>query len=128
MDKAVWVGLGGFLGAWLRYAVGGALARWKAGWTFPIETLIVNVVGCLAIGFLAEVAETRGLFSPTTRLFVFIGLLGGFTTFSTYGYETFQLMREGQVQAAVLSTLLQVGLGLGGVWAGHIAARMVWGT
>ena len=124
MEKLWLVGLGGFLGSVMRYALGGWMGRMKAGWTFPIETLLINVVGCIVLGFLAGLAESRGVFSGTTRAFLFIGLLGGFTTFSTYGYETFQLLRDGQWQSATLSTTLQVVLGIGGVWAGHSLARL----
>lgn len=124
MERLWLVGLGGFLGSVLRYALGGCVGRMKAGWTFPIETLLINVVGCIVLGFLAGLAESRGVFSGTTRAFLFIGLLGGFTTFSTYGYETFQLLRDGQWQSATLSTTLQVVFGIGGVWAGHLLARL----
>ena len=124
MRNVLLVGLGGFLGSMLRYGAGGMVGRWKTGWTFPIETLVVNVAGCLLIGWLAGLSETRGVFTGTTRAFLFIGVLGGFTTFSTFGYETFQLMRDGQWPAAGVSTALQVALGLGGVWAGHALARL----
>jgi CrcB protein len=123
MDKVLLVGLGGFLGSILRYGVGGWVGRWKVGWTFPIETLLINVAGCLVIGLLAGWSDARGVLSGTTRAFLFIGVLGGFTTFSTFGYETFQLLRDGQWPAAALSTGLQVGLGVTGVWAGHVLAR-----
>lgn len=122
MERLWLVGLGGFLGSVLRYAVGGWVGRLKSGWTFPIETLSINVAGCVVLGALAGLAESRGVFSATTRAFLFIGLLGGFTTFSTYGYETFQLLRGGQWKGAALSTALQVVLGIGGVWAGHSLA------
>jgi fluoride exporter len=124
MEKALLVGLGGFLGSVLRYGVGGFVGRFKAGWTFPLETLLVNVSGCVVLGFLVGLSDTRGIFSGSTRAFLFIGVLGGFTTFSTFGYETVQLVREGQWQAAAVSTILQVGLGLGGVWAGDCLARL----
>jgi len=124
MNKVVLVGLGGALGSILRYGVGGLVGRLKAGWTFPLETLLINVAGCLVIGWLAGLSEARGAFSAPTRAFLFIGLLGGFTTFSTFGYETFQLMRDGQWSSAALSTTLQVVLGLGAVWAGHAVARL----
>jgi len=123
MKTVLLVGLGGFLGSILRYGAGGMVGRLKAGWTFPLETLVINAAGCLVLGFLAGISEARGVFSGSTRAFLFIGLLGGFTTFSTFGYETFQLMRDGQWPAALLSTSLQVALGIGGVWAGHVLAR-----
>jgi fluoride exporter len=124
MEKALLVGFGGFLGSVLRYGVGGLVGRLKAGWTFPLETLLINVAGCLVLGFLAGLNESRGVFSASTRAFLFIGLLGGFTTFSTFGYETVQLARDAQWQAAAWSTILQLGLGLGGVWAGDVLARL----
>jgi fluoride exporter len=127
MEKALLVGLGGCLGSMLRYGLGGLVGRMKSGWFFPVETLIINVLGCLAIGLLAGLSESRGVFSGTTRAFLFIGVLGGFTTFSTFGYETFQLVRDGQALAAAQSAGLQVVLGVGAVWAGNVAARLMWG-
>jgi CrcB protein len=100
------------------------VGRWKAGWTFPLETLLINVIGCLVLGLLAGLSESRGVFSGTTRAFLFIGVLGGFTTFSTFGYETFQLMRDGQWPTALASVALQSVLGIGGVWAGHVLAQL----
>ena len=124
MEKVLLVGVGGFLGSVLRYGIGGLVGRLKMGWTFPIETLIINGVGCLVLGLLVGLSESRGVLSGTTRAFLFIGLLGGFTTFSTFGYETFQLMRDGQWSAAALSTSLQLLFGVGGVWFGHAVAAM----
>ena len=123
MEKALLVGLGGFLGTILRYAVGEWVGRLKAGWTFPLETLVINVVGCLVLGVLAGLADTRGILTGTTRAVVFIGLLGGFTTFSAFGYETLQLLGDGRWRVAALSASLQVVLGVGGVWAGQLLAR-----
>jgi CrcB protein len=125
MDKVLLVGVGGFLGSVLRYGVGGVVGRFRVGWTFPLETLVINVAGCVAIGLLSGLGESRGVFSGATRAFLFIGLLGGFTTFSTFGYETFQLLRDGQWAAASLSTGLQVVLGIGGVWIGHALAQWI---
>lgn len=128
MERLVLVGLGGMIGTLLRYGAGGMIARWKGGATFPLETLVVNVAGCLAIGFLAGLSETRAIFTPSARSFLFIGLLGGFTTFSTFGYETFQLLRDGQLGAGLGSVALQVTLGLGAVWAGDVLARLLGGA
>ena len=124
MQKVWMVGLGGFLGSVSRYLLGSWLGRVKAGWAFPVETLAINVAGCLAIGVLAGMAEFRGMFSGTTRAFLFVGLLGGFTTFSAYGYETFQLLRDAHWERAAWSTALQVVLGIGGAWAGHSIVRL----
>jgi CrcB protein len=80
----------------------------------------------LALGLLLGLVESRGMFSATTRAFLFIGLLGGFTTFSAFGYESFQLLRDGHWPAAALSTSLQIVLGIAGVWAGHALTRAPW--
>jgi len=128
MERWILVGLGGMIGTLLRYGTGGLIAKLKGGATFPVETLVINVAGCLAIGFLAVLSETRGIFDPSARGFLFVGLLGGFTTFSTFGYETFHLFREGQLAAGLTSIALQIVLGLGAVWGGAVLARLVGGT
>jgi CrcB protein len=125
MERALWVGVGGFIGTVLRYGLGGLVGRWKAGWTFPLETLVINVCGCFVIGMLAALSESRGILTGTTRAFLFIGVLGGFTTFSTFGYETFQLMRDGQWGSAGFSVGLQLVLGVGGVAAGYMVSGLV---
>jgi len=122
VERFLLVGVGGFIGSTLRYTLGGLVLRLKSGSLFPWETLAVNVIGCLVIGVLAGLSETRGLFAGTTRVFLFVGVLGGFTTFSSFGYETFELLRDGQWGSAMTSVALQLVLGLGGVWAGHTLA------
>lgn len=123
MQRFVLAGLGGFIGSALRYGLGGLLLRPKGAAAFPLETLIINVSGCLAIGFLSALAEIRGVFAGPSRVFLFIGLLGGFTTFSSFGYETFQLLRDGQDRMALVSAILQLVLGIGAVWSGDALAR-----
>jgi CrcB protein len=95
--------------------------------SFPIGTFSVNMVGCLIIGILAQLAESRGLFTGDTRAFVFVGILGGFTTFSSFGYETFQLMRSGEYLHAALNAGLQVVLGILLVWAGTVLVKLAVG-
>lgn len=124
MARLLLVGLGGFLGSVSRYLLGGLVQRAAPGLLFPIGTLAVNILGCLVIGFLAGLAETRGVFTPEARVFLMIGVLGGFTTFSTFGYETFQLLRDVQIGAAAVNVGLQVALGLLAVWSGHVLARL----
>jgi CrcB protein len=116
------VGAGGFVGASARYALGGLVYRLVSP-AFPWATLLVNVTGCFAIGFLAILAEERGPLGPTGRLFWLVGVLGGYTTFSTFGYETLSLAREGSYALAVASAVGQVVLGLVAVWAGAVVAR-----
>lgn len=93
--------------------------------SLPLGTMVVNIVGCLAIGFLGGLSDSRGLFSSTARLFLFVGLLGGFTTFSTYKMEIFNLFQEGQAAAAFASVAIQLLFGLGAVWLGSVLAKAV---
>ena len=122
--QALLVGAGGFLGSILRFAVTGWAHRVVPFAGFPWGTLAVNVIGCLAIGFLAGLGETRQLFSPEARLFLFLGLLGGFTTFSTFGYETLALLRDGEPLRAAANVTAQVLAGLAAAWLGLALARL----
>ena len=119
------VGLGGFLGSTLRYGAGGLAERLTPhGAPFPVGTLAVNALGSLLIGVLGALAESRGLFGPSTRLAIFIGLLGGFTTFSSFSFETLQLVRAGQWVLAGANVGAQLLLGLGAVWLGWLLGRL----
>ena len=91
---------------------------------FPYGTLAVNVIGCLLIGLLAGLVESRQMLSPEARGFLLIGILGGFTTFSTFSYETIALLRDGEAIAALANVGLQVGLGLAAVGAGYSLSRL----
>lgn len=125
MVAVLWVGLGGFLGSVLRYLVGGWVHRGLNTPWFPYGTFVVNMTGCMVIGFLGGLAEARQLFNPEARLFLFIGVLGGFTTFSTFAYETSAFLDDGQILAAFLNVGLHVILGLVAVWLGGFLSRMV---
>jgi CrcB protein len=125
MLRVLLVGAGGFLGAILRYLVGGWVHDVLDNAWFPYGTLVVNVAGCLLIGFLAGLAENRLIFGAETRLFLFVGILGGFTTFSSFAYETLSLARDAQNLAAAINVLAQVSLGLAGVWIGNTLSRLM---
>ncbi len=112
------VGLGGFLGAVARYLVGHWLLPLSVAQRFPWPTLVVNVSGCLLIGILAGLVEKHGLFSPGLRLFLFTGLLGGYTTFSAFGLESIALLRRGDFALVALYATASVVLGLLAVWLG----------
>ena len=116
---ALVVGSGGFLGALARYGLSGLVQRSLPLATFPHGTLVVNLTGCLAIGMITGLAEARQLFGPEFRLFALIGLLGGFTTFSTFGYETFAMIRDEEYLRAAANVVLHVILGLALVWLGY---------
>ena len=112
------VGIGGFIGSICRYKLGGILLHHSTAWRFPLSTFAVNIVGCFIIGVLAALAEHRDLFSADTRLFLFTGLLGGFTTFSAFGYEGVFLLRRGDFAVAATYAVLSVLGGFAAVWLG----------
>lgn len=124
MRKILLVGMGGFAGATLRYLAGGLAYRLVPFAGFPFATLLVNVAGCLAIGYFGGLMESRQVLGPGARLFLFIGLLGGFTTFSTFGQETFSLARDREMVKALLNVFCHLALGLGAVWLGNALSRM----
>ncbi|MFH2039983.1 MAG: fluoride efflux transporter CrcB [Chloroflexota bacterium] len=126
MYKLILIGLGGFTGALLRYGVSGFVQNWSKNISFPYGTLVVNILGCFIIGLFSQLAETRGLFSPETRLFIFIGLLGSFTTYSSFGSETVNLMMDGKNLLSLTNIGLHLLLGLGAVWLGRITALFIW--
>lgn len=121
----VMIFLGSGLGGVLRFLMGSFVQRLFNGWMFPIGTFSVNMLGCLIIGILASLAESKGLFQGQTRMALFVGLLGGFTTFSSFGYETFQLLRDGQYFYAGCNAFLQVVLGLVFIWLGFLIGRSI---
>ncbi len=119
----VFIGAG--IGGVLRYAMSPAVQRACNEWAFPIGTFSVNMLGCLLIGILGQLAESKGLFQGEMRLFLFVGVLGGYTTFSSFGYETFQLLRDGQILYAIANAVMQVFLGLVCVWIGWVIGRLL---
>lgn len=124
MTNILLVGAGGFIGSVLRYLVGGAIQQYAK--TFPLGTLAVNVIGCFVIGLLAQIGESRGLFSDESRAFIFIGILGGFTTFSSFGNETINLAREGFVMNALANVGANVVFGLLAVLLGRTISYWIW--
>ena len=117
--NALLVGAGGFIGAVARYGIGLFVHRQLPLSTFPFGTLVVNLVGCLAIGTAVGLIESRQLFGPEFRAFALIGILGAFTTFSTFGNETFSMLRDGDHLRALLNIGVQVIFGLALVWLGY---------
>ena len=118
MKSILLVGLGGFIGSVARYKLGGLVLHLTAQERFPYGTFAVNILGCLAIGILAGFAERYELFGPGTRLFLFTGLLGGFTTFSAFGLDAVFLVRRGELLVAALYAGASVVLGIAAVWLG----------
>lgn len=123
--KILIVGSGGFIGSILRYLVSGWAYKISDLASFPIGTLVVNILGCLIIGFLGEFSASRTIFSSEVRIFLFIGILGGFTTFSTFGYESVSLLRQGAYFYSILNILLHFTICLLAVWCGIIIAKLL---
>lgn len=126
MLRVILVGLGGFVGSILRYLLSGAAERISDRAALPVGTMVVNLSGCFLIGLLAHLAESRGAFPAGVRTFLFIGVLGGYTTFSTFGSESLGLLQSGQLPLAVLNVAVQVLGGLCMVWAGRAAGQVIW--
>jgi CrcB protein len=121
------IGLGGFVGTVLRYAMGGLVQGGAGGSAFPWGTLTINLLGCFGIGVLAELSEARGFLRPEMRSFLMVGVLGGFTTFSAFANETVNAARDAALMIAVANVVASVGLGLIAVWAGRLLAHTIWG-
>lgn len=117
-----------FLGA----GVGGTMRYWLSGAVyrvlppdFPYGTLAVNVLGCFLIGFLMAILEDRFIASPTFRIFLTIGILGGFTTYSTFSFETIALLREGSFLSGGANILYTTANCLGATWLGTIIGKLI---
>ena len=126
MVKLLLIGVGGAVGAILRYLASGYVQQATRSFDFPYGTLAVNLAGCLVIGFLSQLADARGVFTDETRSLVFVGVLGGFTTFSTFGNESLNLMRDGEVLLSAANVGAHVIFGLGAVWLGRTLAYLIW--
>lgn len=113
------IAIGGAIGAAARYLLSAFVLR-VSGTLFPLGTFVVNVVGCLVFGAIAGVSTQRVQMAPALRLFLLTGILGGFTTFSSYAFESFQLVRDGQMLWASINIAGQVVAGLVGMWAGYV--------
>ena len=124
MYKILLIGAAGLAGTLARYWLSGwADQRW--GGTFPIGTMVVNLVGCLMVGFLFHATEERYPIDPVVRSAVLVGLLGGFTTFSSFGVQTFNLLREGEVFLAGTNIVVSNVAGLILVWTGYAISRVL---
>jgi CrcB protein len=119
MTKILVVGMGGFIGSILRYLTNLGVAHFvKQPW-FPWGTLVVNILGCLGIGIISALFTSRNLVNSEWWLFWVVGILGGFTTFSAFGYETHSLLQQHQPFLAIINVTAQVFFGLAAVWFGY---------
>ena len=122
MAHVLIVGIGGFIGSVLRYWLTGIAQRWAQD-AFPVGTLLVNVLGCFAIGAFWELVEYREWFSPEARIFATVGICGGFTTFSAFGYETFALLHDREYLLAAANIGANVIAGIAAVILGWMVAK-----
>jgi CrcB protein len=125
MFKILLVGLGGFIGSILRYVIGGCIQQSANGTKFPYGTLLVNIIGCLLIGLLSRLAEAEEIFTAEARAFIFVGILGGFTTFSSFGNETVDLWGGEKEILAIANIAGHLILGLSAVWLGRVLANQI---
>lgn len=123
--KLLYIGLGGAVGSILRYSLSGVAQRFGDA-SFPTGTLAVNIIGCFAIGILYEMFE-RSLITESMRAFAMIGLLGGLTTFSTFGLESVNLLRDGEQKLAVINIVGTNLLCITALFVGLFLARYLFG-
>ncbi len=116
--------LGGGIGATARYGLQGVVYK-LTGTVFPYGTLVVNVLGSFIIGFLLTFFEERFIVNPSLRVFLTIGILGGFTTFSSFSYETMALLRDGSYLLGTANILGSIVMCLGATWVGMIIGKLL---
>jgi len=121
------IGIGSAVGGLLRYLVAGAMQRMSGG-TFPIGTMVANISGCILMGVLGQLLGGRLMIREEYRLALTVGLCGGYTTFSSFGWETLSLLNEGQIRYALTNILATNVLGLLAVWAGYHLSERVFGA
>ena len=124
MFRNILVIIGGGIGAFFRYLLSGWVYK-VLGTDFPYGTLAVNVIGCFVIGIFLTMAEDRFLISPNFRIFFAVGVLGGFTTFSTFSFETVGLLKDGAVAIGLLNVAASIVVGLTATWVGTLAGRII---
>ena len=122
IERYLYIGFGGGLGSICRYGLSRLMYR-LLGDAFPYGTLAVNVIGCFVIGLLMASFEERFLVQPNLRLFLTIGILGGFTTFSTFSFESIALLRSGDLTLATTNILLSLFGCLLATWGGIILGK-----
>jgi len=125
MQRYLLVGFGGFLGAILRYYFAGVIQ--SLSFSFPIGTLAINVIGSFFLGLIMYSSEHLGIVDPNVRLFLTIGLIGAFTTMSTFGYESFKLLEQNQILLFSLNIFLSVFAVIFSIYLAKVISVYVWG-
>ena len=121
--QVILIAVGGALGSVCRYLLATAVQRYSSPF-FPYGTFVVNVLGCLVFGVIMGAARQRFVLGPSERAFLLIGILGGFTTFSTFTYETLALLQDGEFVRAFTNVGGQIIVGLVALWAGYSIAAL----
>lgn len=124
MRTWILIAFGGAIGATGRYVVAGFVMN-RVPPFFPWGTFVVNLLGCFLFGVTFGLAEERLLLGPSTRALLLVGVLGGFTTFSTFSFESLQLLRDGEIGRALLNVVGQVVGGVAALWAGMTLTRLL---
>lgn len=123
MFKLLLIAIAGGAGTLARYGVATLLRDVAQRAAFPLGTLVVNSTGCFFIGFLQGVLQDRWMVREEYKLAIFVGFLGGYTTFSAFGWETALFIQEGRFARAGMNFLLNNGIGIGMVMAGYAVSR-----
>ncbi len=124
MTKYLMVAIGGAVGSVLRFWVGTHVSN-RLNTRFLAGTFIVNITACFLIGFVVTVMAKKADWNPNWRYLIPIGFIGGYSTFSTFEYETFRVFQEGELLVAALNVVLSVVVGFASVWLGVITGKTV---
>lgn len=126
MHPIVLVGVGGFIGAVLRYLMSGLVQNLTQSVTFPYGTLAVNITGCFLMGIFSHLIESQAGMTAEMRLFLMVGLLGSFTTYSTFSHETLNLLQDHGLSLVLINIGTHIILGLSAVLLGRFAIIFIW--
>ncbi|MEA1986477.1 MAG: fluoride efflux transporter CrcB [Candidatus Marinimicrobia bacterium] len=119
LNKILAVGIGGFIGSISRYLISGWIQQFSQSGVFPWGTFFVNILGCFLIGIIGALSDGFEFFNSTIRILIMIGILGGFTTFSSFGYESFHLIRNKELFTAMIYMVSHFTLGIIFAWIGY---------
>lgn len=126
MYKILIVGIGGFIGSILRYLVSGYVQNFSQSISFPYGTLSVNIIGCLLMGMISQLVDMQMGISSETRLFLMVGVLGGFTTFSAFGNEAIKLLQDQKIFLSLMYVGSHLFICLLAVFAGMMISKLIW--